>query len=117
MAESMVTGGPLITASKVQGNNVYDLAGEKIGSVSDLVIEKVSGRTVYAVISFGGLFGIGAKYHPLPWEALKYNEELGGYGVDVNKERLTNAPSYESSDFEWTPRFRSEVDSYYNVQR
>jgi hypothetical protein len=114
MAET--TGAPLIAASKVTGTNVYDVAGDKIGSVYDIMLDKVSGRALYAVMSFGGLLGLGAKYHPLPWDILKYNERLGGYEINIGKSRLETAPSFDS-EFTWTPRNQSEIDSYYNVQR
>jgi hypothetical protein len=59
---------------------------------------------------------MGEKYHPLPWETLRYNEQQGSYVVDLDKSRLEGAPSYDS-DFKWTPNYGREVDSYYNVRR
>ena len=47
------TGGRLIAASKVNGTNVYNTAGEKLGSVYDVMLDKASGRAEYAVMSFG----------------------------------------------------------------
>ena len=34
------------------------------------MIDKVSGKVAYAVMSFGGFLGIGDRYHPLPWDVL-----------------------------------------------
>ena len=73
------TSGRLIAASKVNGTTVYDTAGEKLGSVYDVMIDKVTGRTRSAIMSFGGILGIGDSYHPLPWEALSYDEDHKGY--------------------------------------
>jgi len=50
----------------VKGTNVYNPAGDKLGGVDDIMIDKVSGRAIYAVMSFGGFLGMGEKYHPLP---------------------------------------------------
>jgi hypothetical protein len=36
------------------------------GISSAAMIDKVSGRAIYAVMSFGGFLGMGEKYHPLP---------------------------------------------------
>jgi sporulation protein YlmC with PRC-barrel domain len=88
------TGGRLIAADKVNGTNVYNTAGEKIGSVEDVMIDKTSGRIAYAVMSFGGFLGMGEKHHPLPWSTLRYDQEKGGYVVPVSKEQLQDAPSY-----------------------
>jgi len=53
------TSGTLIAADQVKGTNVYNLAGEKLGSVDDIMIDKISGRAIYAVMSFGGFLGMG----------------------------------------------------------
>ena len=53
-----ITSRNLIAANKVQGTNVYNLAGDKLGSVDDIMIDKASGHAIYAVMSFGGFLGI-----------------------------------------------------------
>ena len=73
------THGRLIAASKVNGTTVYNTAGEKLGSVYDVMIDKRSGKAEYAILSFGGFLGIGDSYHPLPWQSLTYDERQGGY--------------------------------------
>ena len=79
----------LIAADKVEGTTVYNRAGEKLGSIESVVIDKVSGKVAYAVLSFGGFLGIGDSHYPLPWGMLKYDTNLGGYVVDCpTRERL-----------------------------
>ena len=65
--DTSITTGTLIAADKVKGTNVYNQAGDNLGSIDDIMIDKVSGRAIYAVMSFGGFLGMGAKFHPLPW--------------------------------------------------
>jgi hypothetical protein len=111
-----ITSGSLIAASKVNGTNVYNPAGDKLGSVEDIMLDKVSGRALYAIMSFGGFLGLGERYHPLPWSTLKYDTNRGGYLVNLDKTYLEEAPSYESGDsFEWTPEYGRRVDEYYKV--
>jgi hypothetical protein len=43
--------------------------GNKIGDIDHLMIDKVSGRVSYAVMSFGGFIGLGHSHHPIPWAA------------------------------------------------
>src|ERR1035438_5015022 len=88
------TTGRLLAASQVSGTGVYDLTGEKLGSIYDVLLDKRTGRTEYAIMSFGGFLGIGDRYHPLPWQALTYDEAQGGYVVDIDRRRLEGAPSY-----------------------
>jgi sporulation protein YlmC with PRC-barrel domain len=87
------THGRLIAASKVNGTNVYNRAGEKLGSIYDVILAKDSGKAKYAIMSFGGFLGIGENYHPLPWDVLSYSPEHDGYVVDLDRDRLEGAPS------------------------
>jgi len=104
----------LIAADKVEGTSVYDVNGEKMGSIHRIMIDKVSGQVTYAVMSFGGFLGIGDKYHPLPWNMLTYDEGLGGYVVNLDRTRLENAPVYSEGEMAWDdPQFGTNVTDYY----
>ncbi|MBN9016836.1 MAG: PRC-barrel domain-containing protein [Rhizobiales bacterium] len=107
----------LIGADKVEGTAVYDPTGERLGAVHDVMIDKVSGRVAYAVLSFGGFLGIGENYHPLPWNALKYDTELGGYVVGLSREQLEGGPTYdEGEEPAWGDRaYEKRVHDYYGV--
>jgi sporulation protein YlmC with PRC-barrel domain len=107
--------GQLISADKVTGTTVYNAAGDNLGSIHDLMIDKYNGRVAYAVMSFGGFLGIGEKYHPLPWNVLTYDENKGGYNIDLTAEQLRSAPSYSPDEM---VRFgahagNERVDNYY----
>ncbi len=82
-----------IRASRVIGTNVYDTSGNKIGEVEDLVLEKTADNILFAVIGFGGLMGMGEKYHPVPWAKLDYDPDTGGYVVPFSREQLESAPA------------------------
>jgi sporulation protein YlmC with PRC-barrel domain len=111
------TRGRMIAASKVNGTNVYNPAGEKLGSVYDVMIDKRSGNAEYAIMSFGGFLGIGDSYHPLPWKALMYDENQGGYVVNIDRSRLEGAPRYTSSDTAaWDdPTYGRRINDYYGI--
>jgi sporulation protein YlmC with PRC-barrel domain len=113
------TGGHLIAASKVNGTSVYNGAGEKLGHVYDVMINKSSGKTEYAIMSFGGFLGIGDSYHPLPWQSLTYDERQGGYVVNIDRSRLEGAPSYSATDQgNWSdPAYGRRIDDYYGPSR
>jgi uncharacterized protein YrrD len=111
-----MTTGNLIAAEKVNGTDVYNLAGDKLGKVEDIMIDKVSGHAVYAVMSFGGFLGMGEKHHPLPWATLKYDTQKDGYVVNLDKKKLESAPNYDTTpEFKWTTAYGQKVDSYYGV--
>ncbi len=106
----------LISSDKVEGTSVYAIDGEKIGSVSHLMIGKRSGRVEYAVMNFGSFLGIGGSYHPLPWEALDYDTNKGGYVVNIDKNRLKDAPSYkQDSQPAFDRQYGEQVFGYYGT--
>ena len=114
--ETKITSGSLIAAEKVNGTDVYNRRGEKLGHVEDIMLDKVTGRACYAVMSFGGFLGIGEKQHPLPWSSLTYDEAKEGYVVNLDKKKLENAPTLDrDEDFEWTPDYGRSVDKYYGA--
>jgi hypothetical protein len=110
--------GHLIAAGKVQGTTVYDTALEKLGSVEDVMIDKASGRIAYAVLSFGGFLGMGGHFYPLPWEKLRYNTEVGGYVVDVDRDTLEGAPSYtDAATASWNDEaWNRDVRAHYGLE-
>jgi len=69
----------LIASDKVEGTAVYGTDDKKIGKLERVMIDKISGKVAYAVLSFGGFLGMGEDYYPMPWSTLKYNTSLGGY--------------------------------------
>jgi hypothetical protein len=106
----------LISGGKVSGTNVYNSAGESLGDIHDVMIDKVSGRVAYAVMSFGGFLGIGESYHPLPWSALTYDTNKGGYVVNLSREQLEGAPTYSSdSEPNWDRRYEQGIHDYYGI--
>ena len=93
-----VSGHPLILSSRVIGTPVYDPGGERLGHVDELSIEKVSGRTIYAIMSFGGFLGIGEKFHPVPWSLLDYDVDQDGFVVPLDRSALEGAPHYDADE-------------------
>ena len=85
----------LIASDKVEGTAVYNRDGERLGTISNFMVGKRDGQVRYAVLSFGGLFGMGEKFYPLPWDTLTYDTDKGGYMVDIDKDRMEGAPSYD----------------------
>ena len=109
--------GNLIGSDKVEGTAVYGADNEKIGSIERVMIDKVSGKVSYAVLSFGGFLGIGDDHYPLPWQSLKYDTNLGGYRTGVTQKQLEGAPKYRNDNsWDWADSSRtSAVNSYYGI--
>jgi len=116
MADPKLTGSPVITAEKVEGTAVYDRRGNRIGTIEDLVLDKIGGKVLYAVMSFGGFLGIGERYHPVPWSMLKYDVKQGGYVVSLDKQALQKAPAYDVQELQFGDEgWNRSVYDYYKV--
>jgi hypothetical protein len=81
-----------ISSEDVEGTSVNDKKGNRIGEIDHLMIDKVSGRVNYAVMSFGGLLGLDHKHYPLPWAKIRYDKTVDGFRTDVNEQQLRDAP-------------------------
>ena len=106
----------LIASDRVEGTAVFNKAGEKLGRIERFMVDKRSGRSEYAIMSFGGLFGMGHDHYPLPWNVLDYDPDKGGYVVDLDREKLKSGPSFragEEPDFDRD--FDRRVFDYYGV--
>ena len=105
-----------ISSDKVEGTAVYNNAGDKLGSVDDLIIDKRSGQIRYAVMEFGGFLGMGTDRYPLPWNMLKYDTSKDGYVVPLDKAKLEDAPRYPEDEMPaYTTDYGKRVNGYYGV--
>jgi hypothetical protein len=111
------TSAGLIAGKKVSGTTVYDTAGEKLGTVEDVMIDKLTGRIAYAIMSFGGFLGIGDKHHPLPWSTLKYDPGMGGYVVNIDKRTLEGGPVFKDDEMAWQDQnWVQSIHKYYGTE-
>ena len=105
--------------SKLTGLSVRNSAGEKLGTVEDIVINLQDGKAQYLALSFGGVLGIGSKYFAVPFNEVRFNhgKEEMYFVLDVPKEKLESAPGFDKND--WPdfadPKWRNEIDSYYRT--
>jgi len=107
--------GALIGSDKVEGTAVYRSNEDRVGTIRRIMIDKHTGKVGYAVMSFGGILGIGDDYYPIPWSLLTYNDRLGGYEVNITEDQLRGAPKLRDRDT-WSYEGRgreSELLDYY----
>jgi sporulation protein YlmC with PRC-barrel domain len=83
---------PLIESNRIEGTRVFAKDGKHIGTIDHLVIEKVNGRVVYAVMRFGGFLGVGGHQYTVPWSKLTYDPKLAGFHTDITEAELQDAP-------------------------
>ncbi|MHB8624121.1 MAG: PRC-barrel domain-containing protein [Sulfuricaulis sp.] len=108
----------IISALVLQGYEVVNTLGENLGDIEAIMLDVPNGCIAYAVLSFGGVLGIGDKLFAIPWEALILDVTREHFVLDVDKERLKEAPGFDKehwpamADIHWATR----VHSYYNTR-
>lgn len=119
--DSIVHKGPgpeLMGANTLTGNDVYNKQDEDLGDISEIMIDIRSGRVSYAVLTFGSFLGMGGKLFAVPWEALQLDTKNKRFVLDVNKERLKEAPGFDKE--EWpdmaNPSWSQGIHAYYGTR-
>jgi sporulation protein YlmC with PRC-barrel domain len=108
-----------IRAKEVIGTDVKNTGGEKVGKVEDVVLDKMSNDIMFAVVGFGGVMGMGEKYHPIPWAKLDYDASDNCYVVAVSKDQLQAAPADTIEQLTQNDGmdYRDRTFDYYGVDR
>src|SRR5437899_7556157 len=96
MTDVMARPHQLIASDRVEGTAVRRPNGHRIGHIERLMIDKVTGKVSYAILSFGGFLGMGTNLLPLPWARLSYNTKFEAYELDIEDEELRRAPSFRA---------------------
>ena len=82
------------------GQDVHNVAGERIGDVYDLIFDR-QGRITIVVVGVGGLLGMGEKHVGVPYQSLTFNVGKAGERViviAVSKQELLNAPTFVATE-------------------
>ena len=85
----------LMTANTLEGDQVLNLQGEKLGKIEEIMLDVPRGRIAYAVMSSGGFMGIGDKLFALPWSALTLDTSRKCFVIDADKSRFDDAPGFD----------------------
>ncbi len=107
-------------ASTIKGMPVYNLEGERVGTVDELVIDLEKGQVVYAALSVGGFLGAGDKLFAIPWREfmLEVDEKDKFFRVDIDKEKLKAAEGFDKDAWPNVadPKWRQKIDAQFKEQ-
>jgi len=108
----------LMGADTLVGDDVCNRKGEVLGDIKEIMLDTSDGKVCYAVMSFGGFLGMGEKLFAVPWNALKLDTLNKRFELNVEKDRLKEAPGFDKND--WPdmadPTWANEIHSYYGTQ-
>ena len=110
-------GPELMGAATLTGDSVVNQQDEDLGDIKEIMLDMRSGRVAYAVLSFGGLLGMGDKLFAVPWIALTLDTVNKRFVMNVDKSRLASAPGFDKdawpnmADASW----EKDIHAYYGT--
>lgn len=108
----------LMGADTLVGNDVYNKQDEDIGDIKEIMLDMSTGEVCYAVLSFGSFLGMCEKLFAVPWKALTLDTENKRFVLDVDKDRLKDAPGFNKeqwpnmADQSWS----NDIHTYYGLK-
>jgi hypothetical protein len=104
-------------ANTLIGNEVCNQKEEELGNIKEIMLDMHNGSVRYAVLSSGGFLGMGEKLFAVPWSALKLDTENQRFILNVESDRLKNAPGFDKdqwpnmADVSWA----QSIHAYYGT--
>jgi sporulation protein YlmC with PRC-barrel domain len=114
-AQPVTSTTPPFRSDQLLGTDVRNAQFEALGSVDDLVMSPRTGKIAYLVIARGGIFGIGEKYVPIPWEAFKVTPNVTLLVLEATKSTMDAAPQVSSDEFTTLGQQSQKVDTYWKA--
>lgn len=110
-------GPELMGAETLVGNDVCNPNGEDLGDIKEIMLDMSNGKVGYAVLSFGSFLGMGEKLFAVPWDALTLDTEQKRFVLNVEKDRLKDAPGFDKD--KWPnmadPAWVNDIHAYYGT--
>jgi len=111
-------GPQVMAADTLTGDPVRNEAGEELGEITDIMLDVPTGRVAYAVMSVGGVLGMGSKLFAIPWSAMRLDTDNKCFRLDVAKERFERAPGFDKDHWPTMAdqRWAEDVHSFYQAR-
>ena len=105
----------LVAPRHVEGASVFGADGHKLGRIDELLIDKASGKVVYALMGFDGFLGMGNRYYPIPWAMLDYDPAKRGFMTPLTHAQIEAGHHVEDKEVADEIEWREAVHAYYGV--
>lgn len=93
----------VVAVGAICGAPVTNRAGEALGTIAELMIDTASGRISYAVLSYGGVLGVGEKLFAVPWDCLAVDPTSNGVMLDLPRAHLDQTDGFDKDAWPAAP--------------
>lgn len=87
--------GMMVRSADVLGSALHDARKHKLGTIREIFLDRSTGQAKFVILELSAMFGVGGKFHPIPWGALTFQENTDGYVTTLTKDMLKNSPAYD----------------------
>lgn len=106
----------IVNADNVVGVDVKNNQNEDLGQVEAIMLDKLTGKVAYVVLSYGGFLGMGDKLFALPWSIFSYDVAEDCFKIPLNEQQLKNSPGFDKDN--WpdmsNPQWRDSIQNHYS---
>ncbi len=102
------------TFGQIVGTSVRNDQGQDLGRISDIVIDS-KGHVPFAILSYGGFWGMGGKSVAIPFTALSFNQNGNFMVLNTDQAKLQSAPAFKVSDLS-NRKWAEDVYHYFGQQ-
>ena len=108
----------IVNANDVIGVDVRNQQNENLGSIEAIMLDKITGKTTYVVLSYGGFLGMGDKLFALPWSIFSYDPTDNCFKIPLDEQKLKNSPGFDKDNWPDMSNdvWRKSVNTYYGTQ-
>ena len=107
----------IVRSKDVLDEDVEDMQGNNLGTIKELMLDKYTGKVQYVVLASGGILGLGATLHAMPWEIFSYAKDRDCFVINIDKEKLKSAPGFDPEN--WpnmaNPEWTSNLHNFYGI--
>lgn len=113
-ATALNEAGERISVDELLGAELKNLDGDTVATVSDVMLPGAAEGNPYAVVTHGGVLGLGGEKIMVPLGEIRLSED-GTYFLDVSTDQLKDAPRMESADAtDAGENWAANVDSWWD---
>ena len=110
----------LVDASKLEGTEVYDYHGHKLGDLQQVLIDPQTGRIRYGVMEVAKDWSWTDPQVAIPWDSFavkRGDDKKVALSIDATKEKLEKAPKFKAGDADrlFSKEASQPIYSYWSI--